>query len=115
MTGAERRTLAFWSCYFSSSPANSPLVSLGMQSAIFHIEQALSLIGYSKTTVARRFANGELMRLFGEAERAGNQTPTRIVEYIMASKRMHATDAKLKARILSSVKDCVKRMNARGV
>ena len=51
----------------------------GMQSAIFHIDQALSLIGYSKTTVARRFANGELMRLIGEAERACNQPPTRIL------------------------------------
>ncbi len=86
----------------------------GMQSAIFHIDQALSLIGYSKTTVARRFANGELIRLIGEAERAGNQTPTRIMQYIMASKGMDQSDKKLCARILFSVKDCRKRLNAKG-
>ena len=87
----------------------------GMQSAIFHIDQALNLIGYSTRVVARRFANGELMRLIGEAERAGNQTPTRIMQYVMASKGMDATDKKLAARVLFSVKDCRKRMNARGV
>jgi hypothetical protein len=87
----------------------------GLQSAVFHIDQALNLIGYSTKVVARRFANGELMRLIGEAERAGNQTPTRIMQYVMATKGMDATDKKLCARILFSVKDCRKRMNARGV
>jgi len=86
----------------------------GLQSAIFHIDQALSLIGYGKGTVARRFANGELIQLIGEAERAGNQTPTRIVQYIMAAKGMDQDDKKLFARVLFSVKDCRKRMNARG-
>ena len=47
----------------------------GIQSAIFHMDQALNLIGYSKTVKARCFANGELMALIGEAERAGDQTP----------------------------------------
>jgi len=87
----------------------------GIQSAIFHIDQALNLIGYSTKVVARRFANGELMRLIGEAERAGNQTPTRIMQYVMAAKGMDASDKKLCAKILFSVKDCRKRMNARGV
>ena len=87
----------------------------GIQSAIFHIDQALNLIGYSKTVKARRFANGELMALIGEAERAGNQTHTRIMQYVMAAKGMDASDKKLTARILFSVKDCRKRMNARGV
>lgn len=66
---------------------------------------------------AGRFANGELLRLIGEAERAGNQTPTptRIIRYVMARKGMDASDKKLCARILFSVKDCRKRMNARGV
>jgi hypothetical protein len=50
----------------------------GLQSAVCHIDQALNLIGYSTKVVARHFANGELMRLIGEAERAGNQAPTRI-------------------------------------
>jgi hypothetical protein len=86
-----------------------------MQSAIFHIDQALSLIGYSNARVARRFANGELMALIGEAERAGHQTPTRIAQFIMAAKGMDQSDKKLVARILFSVKDCRKRMNAKGV
>jgi hypothetical protein len=87
----------------------------GLQSAIFHIDQALALIGYGKGRVARRFANGELIKLIGEAERAGNQTPTRIAQYIMAAKGMDQDDKKLVARIIFSVKDCRKRMNARGV
>lgn len=84
-----------------------------MESAIFHIDQA-SLIGSSKTTVARRFANGELNRLIGEGERAGNQTPTRIMQYVMAAKGMDQSNAKLCARIPFSVKDCRKRMYALG-
>jgi hypothetical protein len=86
----------------------------GMQSAIFHIDQALSLIGYSKTTVARRFAKGELIRLIGEAERSGNQTPIRIAQFVMAARGMDQDDKKLVARIIFSLKDCRKRMNARG-
>lgn len=86
----------------------------GLQSAIFHIDQALALIGYGTKIVARRFANGELMRLIGEAERAGNQTPVRIAQYIMASKGMDAEDLKLRARIIYGVKECRKLMNSRG-
>ena len=87
----------------------------GLQSAIFHIDQALALIGYSTKVVARRFANGELIRLNGEAERAGNQAPTRIIQYILAAKGMNQSDKNLCARILFGAKDCRKRMNARGV
>ncbi len=85
----------------------------GIQSSIFHIDQALALIGYGKARVARRFANGELIALIGEAERAGHQTPTRIAQYIMAAKGWDSSDDKLAKRILFSVKDCRKRMNAR--
>lgn len=53
--------------------------------------------------------------MIGEAERAGNQAPTRIMQYVMAAKGMDATDKKLFPRILFSVKDCRKRMNAKGV
>ena len=86
----------------------------GLQSAIFHIDQALRLIGYGKKIAARRFANGELIKLIGEAERAGNQTPTRIAQFVMAAKGMDQADKKLVARIIFSVKDCRKRLNARG-
>jgi hypothetical protein len=86
----------------------------GLQSSIFHIDQALALIGYGKKTTARRFANGELIALIGEAERAGHTTPTRIAQFIMAAKAMDQNDRKLAARILFSVKDCRKRLNARG-
>jgi hypothetical protein len=87
----------------------------GAQSAIFHIDQALALIGYSKGVKARRFANGELLKLVGEAERAGHQTPMRIAQYIVAAKGLDAEDEKLRARIIFSVKDARKRLNARGV
>ena len=54
------------------------------------------------------------MALIGEAERAGSQTPTRIMQYVMAAKGMDASDKKLCARILFRVKDCRNRMIARG-
>jgi len=53
------------------------------------------------------------MALIGEAERAGSQTPTRIMQYVLAAKGMDASDKKLCARMLFSVKDCRMRMNAR--
>ena len=86
----------------------------GLQSAIFHIDQALALIGHGKGRLSRRFANGELIKLIGEAERAGNQTPKPIAQFVMAAKDMDQADKKLVARIIFSVKDCRKRMNARG-
>ncbi len=86
----------------------------GVQSAIYRIDQALALIGYCTKIVARRFANGELMRLNGDAERAGNHTPVSIAQYIMASKGMDVADLKLRARVIYGVKECRKRMNARG-
>lgn len=85
----------------------------GLQSAVFHIDQALALIGYGKNRVARRFANGELIALIGEAERAGHQTPTRVAQFIMAAKGMDTSDKVLTKRIVFSVKDCRKRMGGR--
>lgn len=85
----------------------------GLQSAMLHIDQALNLIGYRAKVVARRFANGELVRLISEAGRAGNQTPTRIMQYIIAAKGMDQSEKKLCARIPFSVKGCRKRINAR--
>lgn len=51
--------------------------------------------------------------MVGEAERAGNQTPTRIAQFIMAAKGMDQTDEKLRKRIIFNVKDARKRMAAR--
>lgn len=87
----------------------------GLQSAVFHIDQALELIGHGQRKIHRRFANGELMKLIGEAERAGHQTPTRIAQFVMAAKGMDETNRKLVAKIRFSVKDCRKRMTAKGV
>lgn len=87
----------------------------GLQSAVFHIDQALELIGYGQRRIARRFANGELMKLIGEAERVGHQTPARIAQFVMAAKGMDQTDRKLVSKIRFSVKDCRKRMSAKGV
>ena len=47
-------------------------------------------------------------------QRAYNQTPARILQYVVAAKRTDQTDKKLCSRILISVKDCRKRMNAKG-
>ena len=71
--------------------------------------ETLALIDYGKARVARSFANGELIALVGEAERAGNQTPIRIAQYIMAAKSMDSADEKLRKRIIFSVRDGRKR------
>lgn len=86
----------------------------GIQAAIVHIDHALNLIAYSITVKAQRFADAELLALIGEAERAGNQTPTRIMQYVMAAKGMDAEEKKLTARILFNMKDCRNRMIAKG-
>ena len=54
------------------------------------------------------------MQAVVEAERAGNTTPVRIAQYIMAAKGMDAADEKLRKRIIFSVKDVRKRLAARG-
>lgn len=90
----------------------------GIQSAIYHVDQTLALIGYHGEGQImgreRRFANGELIALVGEAERAGHRSPPAIAQYVMGAKGMDLTDKKLAARILWSVKDCRKRLAARG-
>ena len=82
------------------------------------VEQTLALIGYvegeQSRRTGRRFANGELMALIGEAERAGAKTVAAILQHIVSAKGWDPTDAKLAARLTWSVKDCRKRMNARG-
>ncbi|MBI1361296.1 MAG: hypothetical protein GC155_13545 [Alphaproteobacteria bacterium] len=62
----------------------------------------------------RRFANGELIALVGEAVRAGNHTPTAIVRYTTAASGLDPNDRKLAARLMFSMKDCLKRRNANG-
>lgn len=87
----------------------------GLQSAIYHIEQTLELLGYDpvKPRVSgRRFANGELVALIGEAERAGHSIPTTITAYVMAAKGMNPNDEALHKRVMWSVKDCRKRTSA---
>ena len=66
------------------------------------MDQALNLIGYSKTVKARCFANGELMALIAEAERAGDQTPD------------GSCSTSWRRRALFSVKAGPKRLTARG-
>jgi hypothetical protein len=55
------------------------------------------------------------MELIGEAQRAGDQTPTRIAQFVVAAKGIDQGDKKLVARMIFNVKDCRKRMNARGI
>jgi hypothetical protein len=85
----------------------------GLQSAIFHIDATLSLLGHTaRPKVSRRFAPGELLALVGEAERAGCDTPTKITTYILAAKGF---GSELRGKVMFSVKDARKRLNARGV
>jgi len=90
-----------------------------LQSAIHHIDQTLALIGYVDGTPVsgrtRRFASGELIALIGEAERAEHTTPIPILAYLMKVKGLDATDKRLKQKLLYRVKDCRRRLNARGV
>ena len=91
----------------------------GIQSAIYHIDQTPALIGYTggegRAPKGRRFANGELTAIVGEAERAGAATVQGVVQYVMSAKGYDLTDEKLKRNIAFSVRDVRKRMSARGV
>jgi len=87
-----------------------------LQSAVFHIDGAIIALGGRMPNRLRRiFGQGELMRLIGEAERAGHSTIRAIAHHIMTAKKMDVEDAELVNRIRQSVKECRKRMNARGV
>jgi hypothetical protein len=88
------------------------------QSAIFHLDATLRLLGHdphARKAYGRLFANGELIALIGEAERAGHKTPVPILDYLMKAKGLDATDKRLRHKLLYRVKDCRRRMNARGV
>lgn len=87
-----------------------------LQATIFHIDATLEAFGHRPGTKAkRRFANGELIRLIGEAERAGVTTPNGIARWVMQAKGWGEGDQTLYKRTLWSVKECRKRMAARGV
>ncbi len=82
---------------------------------IFHIDATLEAFGHRPGKVAkRRFANGELIRLIGEAGRAGVTTVNGIARWVIPSKGWSAGDQTLAKRVLWSVKDCRKRLNRQG-
>jgi hypothetical protein len=88
------------------------------QAALYHLDATLKLLGHNPDkprTFKRLFAAGELMALIGEAERAGHTTPTPMLNYILKAKGLDATDKKVRQKLLYRVKDCRKRMNAKGV
>ena len=60
-----------------------------IQVTIFHLDAALEAFGYKPvgSKPKRRFANGELIRLIGEAEPAGVSTPNGIARWVMRSPR----------------------------
>jgi hypothetical protein len=89
-----------------------------MQAAIFHLDETLAVFGHHVGGPKRQprvFAHGELIALIGDAERKGCNTNAAVVEHVMRAKGQDPSDAFLKKRIAWSVKDCRKRMNARGV
>lgn len=89
-----------------------------LQSAIYHLDAALALMGHTgkplatKPRAANRFANGELMALVGDAQRAGCVTSREIRDHVMKAKGFDMTDRVLAAKIMMSVKDCRKRLKA---
>lgn len=87
-----------------------------LQSSIYHVDATLAVFGHfeGKQRSLRVFANGELIRLLGEAERGGATTLAAITAYVMKAKEMDPGNVKLRKRIYWSVKECRKRMNARG-
>lgn len=91
-----------------------------LQSDVFHIDGAITALGGRMAAAAARrqsrlFGPGELMRLVGEAERAGESDPRHIAISIMRSKHMDLTDRELVNRMRWKVTDCRRRMTARGV
>jgi hypothetical protein len=62
----------------------------------------------------RYFGPGELIKLIGEAERAGLKTPRDVAHYVMETKQLDTNDKSLVRRIRWGVTDCRKRMAARG-
>lgn len=88
-----------------------------LQSTIYHLDQTLAVFGHQagkRKAAYRVFQSGELIRRIGEAERAGVTTLAAITAHVMEAREMDHNDAKLKKRIYWSVKECRKRMNARG-
>lgn len=87
-----------------------------IQATIFHIDATLAEFGHRPggSKPKRRFANGELIRLIGEAERSGVTSVNGIARWIIQSKGWNEGDQTLYKRVLWSVKECRKRMNARG-
>ena len=87
-----------------------------LQATIFHLDATLETFGYKPggSKPKRRFANGELIRLISEAERAGVTSPNGIARWIVQTKGWPVIDQTLAKRTLWSVKVCPKRMAARG-
>jgi hypothetical protein len=93
-----------------------------IQDDLRHIDGALIAFGYANPqaidAIKRRrlpamFRAGELMRLVGEAMRAGHDKPQPITLYIMERRGWDHQDVELFARVKSSVRASVKRMNRR--
>ena len=58
-----------------------------LQTTIYHLDATLVAFGYKPgKTPTRRFANGELIRLIGEAERAGVATVASIARWVVKAK-----------------------------
>jgi len=85
-----------------------------LQAGVFHIDETLKLLGHTGGRMQQRiFAHGELMALIGDAERSGLSTNAGIADYVIKAKDL-PSGQDMRRRIQWSVKDCRKRMNARG-
>ena len=86
-----------------------------LHSEVYHIDAAIRLLGGGRERKQNRmFAAGELMRLIGDAERAGSATHREIAMHIIRAKKLDATDRALINRVRWSVSECRKRLNAKG-
>jgi hypothetical protein len=71
-----------------------------LQPQVFHIDGAIhALSGKPPKRQNRFFGPGELIRLIGEGERSGLQTPRDLARYIMKAKQLDETDKALVRRI----------------
>ena len=92
-----------------SSPKRTELAEQvqKLQATIFHLDAAMKAFGYApdRPKPMRRFANGELIRLIGEAERADITSMTGIACWVIQTKGWPDADPALTRRVMWSVRD----------
>lgn len=84
---------------------------LSLQSNLYHLNATLELLGHKPDEHKRQrfFANGELIRLIGDAERSGLTSSESITQQVMKSKGFDYKDGDMRKVMLAKAKECRKR------